>query len=196
MGLLLITAPNFCNAECRATSACRRTTAHFTVVSTVLWSGYVETKTVSCVPVCLWMWFWYQWYNNNFLDRSYYKESIAVLSALNLVFDFVKCNHPIGALVMRLHSAIKGKVHSGNCQRKLNLNESFQIPKIRSLVVCDTRYETRMYNEGFKLKVSCLEYMRQITNHCVSTSDCGNHIEFVFPLSGRFISSKKSSFVN
>jgi hypothetical protein len=33
----------------RAISARRRTTAHFTIVSTVLSTGYVENKTVSCV---------------------------------------------------------------------------------------------------------------------------------------------------
>jgi hypothetical protein len=36
-------------AECHAISARRRTTAHFTVVSTDLCSGYVVDKTVSCV---------------------------------------------------------------------------------------------------------------------------------------------------
>jgi hypothetical protein len=36
-------------ADCRAISARRRTTAHFTVVSTVLCTGYVVNKTVSCV---------------------------------------------------------------------------------------------------------------------------------------------------
>jgi hypothetical protein len=35
--------------DCRAISARRRTTAHFTVVSTVLSTGYVVNKTVSCV---------------------------------------------------------------------------------------------------------------------------------------------------
>jgi hypothetical protein len=35
--------------ECGATSTRRRTTAHFTVVSTVLCSGYVVNKTVSFV---------------------------------------------------------------------------------------------------------------------------------------------------
>jgi hypothetical protein len=44
MGRLLIS-----RAECSAISARRRTTAHFTVVSTVLCTGYVVTKTVSCV---------------------------------------------------------------------------------------------------------------------------------------------------
>jgi hypothetical protein len=37
-------------ADCRAISARRRTTAHFTVVSTVLSTSYVVNKTVSCVP--------------------------------------------------------------------------------------------------------------------------------------------------
>jgi hypothetical protein len=36
-------------ADCRAISARRRTTTHFTVVSTVLFTGYVVNKTVSCV---------------------------------------------------------------------------------------------------------------------------------------------------
>jgi hypothetical protein len=36
-------------SDCRAISERRCTTAHFTVVSTVLWSGNVENKTVSCV---------------------------------------------------------------------------------------------------------------------------------------------------
>jgi hypothetical protein len=44
MGRLLIS-----RAECRATSARRRTTAHLTVVSTVLRSGYLVNKTVSYV---------------------------------------------------------------------------------------------------------------------------------------------------
>jgi hypothetical protein len=95
MGRLLIS-----RAKCRAISARRRTTAHFTVVSTVLCSGYVVNKTVPCVLI--WMWFWCQWYNNNCLDRSYYKEYVAVLSVLNLVSDFVKCNHP--ALCLRSQS--------------------------------------------------------------------------------------------
>jgi hypothetical protein len=36
-------------ADCCAISARRRTTAHITVVSTVLGTGYVVNKTVSCV---------------------------------------------------------------------------------------------------------------------------------------------------
>jgi hypothetical protein len=36
-------------AACRAISARRRTTAHITVVSSVLCTGYVVNKTVSCV---------------------------------------------------------------------------------------------------------------------------------------------------
>jgi hypothetical protein len=36
-------------ADCRAISARRPTTAHFTVVSTVLCTDYVVNKTVSCV---------------------------------------------------------------------------------------------------------------------------------------------------
>jgi hypothetical protein len=44
MGWLVISC-----AECHAISARRRTTAHFTVVSTDLCSGYVVDKTVSCV---------------------------------------------------------------------------------------------------------------------------------------------------
>jgi hypothetical protein len=36
-------------ADCRAISARRRTTAHFTVVSTVLCTGYEVKKPVSCV---------------------------------------------------------------------------------------------------------------------------------------------------
>jgi hypothetical protein len=36
-------------ADCRAISARRRTTAHLTVFSRVLCTGYVENKTVSCV---------------------------------------------------------------------------------------------------------------------------------------------------
>jgi hypothetical protein len=44
MGRLLIS-----RAVCRAISARRRTTAHFTVVGTFLCTGYVENKTVSCV---------------------------------------------------------------------------------------------------------------------------------------------------
>jgi hypothetical protein len=44
MGRLLLS-----RAECRATSAHRRTTAHFTVGRTGLHSGYVVNKTVSCV---------------------------------------------------------------------------------------------------------------------------------------------------
>jgi hypothetical protein len=43
MGGLMISRSN-----CRAISARRRTTAHFTV-STVLCTGYVVNKTVSCV---------------------------------------------------------------------------------------------------------------------------------------------------
>jgi hypothetical protein len=44
MGWLVIS-----RAECSAISARRRTTAHFTVVSTVLCTGYYVNKTVSCV---------------------------------------------------------------------------------------------------------------------------------------------------
>jgi hypothetical protein len=44
MGRLLIS-----RAERRATRARRRTTAHFTVVSTVLCSCYVVNKTASCL---------------------------------------------------------------------------------------------------------------------------------------------------
>jgi hypothetical protein len=44
MGRLVIS-----RADCCAISARRRTTAHFTVVSKVLCSGYVVNKTVSCV---------------------------------------------------------------------------------------------------------------------------------------------------
>jgi hypothetical protein len=29
------------------------------------------------------------------IDRSYYKKYVAVLSVVNLVSDFIKCNHPI-----------------------------------------------------------------------------------------------------
>jgi hypothetical protein len=36
-------------AACRALSAHRRTTAHITVVSSVLCTGYVVNKAVSCV---------------------------------------------------------------------------------------------------------------------------------------------------
>jgi hypothetical protein len=36
-------------ADCRALAARRRTTAHFTIVSTVLCTGYGVNKTVSCV---------------------------------------------------------------------------------------------------------------------------------------------------
>jgi hypothetical protein len=36
-------------ADCRAISARRRTTAHFSVVSTVVSTGYVVNKTVPCV---------------------------------------------------------------------------------------------------------------------------------------------------
>jgi hypothetical protein len=36
-------------ADCRAISARRRTTAHFTVVSTVLCTGYVVNKTVTMI---------------------------------------------------------------------------------------------------------------------------------------------------
>jgi hypothetical protein len=50
MGRLLISRAE-CRAECRATSARRRTLAHFTVVSTVLCSGFVANKTVSCVLI-------------------------------------------------------------------------------------------------------------------------------------------------
>jgi hypothetical protein len=46
MGRLLIS-----RAECRATSARRRTTAHLTVLSTVLRSGYLVNKTVSYVLI-------------------------------------------------------------------------------------------------------------------------------------------------
>jgi hypothetical protein len=66
-------------ADCRAISERRRTTAHITVVSTVLCAGYVVNKTVSCVLM-------------NVITTTKY---VAVLSALNLVSDFVKCNHPI-----------------------------------------------------------------------------------------------------
>jgi hypothetical protein len=44
MGRLVIS-----RAHCCATSARRRTTAHITVVSTVLCTGYVVNKYVSCV---------------------------------------------------------------------------------------------------------------------------------------------------
>jgi hypothetical protein len=46
MGWLVISC-----ADCCAISARRRTTAHFTVVSTVLCTGYVVNKTVSCVLI-------------------------------------------------------------------------------------------------------------------------------------------------
>jgi hypothetical protein len=36
-------------ADCRSISTRRRTTAHFTVVSTVLCSSYAVNKTVPCV---------------------------------------------------------------------------------------------------------------------------------------------------
>jgi hypothetical protein len=36
-------------AACRAISAGRRTTAHITIVSSVLCTGYVVNKIVSCV---------------------------------------------------------------------------------------------------------------------------------------------------
>jgi hypothetical protein len=44
MGELVIS-----RAACRAISAHRRTTAHITFVSSVLCTGYVVNKTVSCV---------------------------------------------------------------------------------------------------------------------------------------------------
>jgi hypothetical protein len=44
MGRLVIS-----RADCCAMSARRRTTAHITIVSTVLCTGYVVNKTVSCV---------------------------------------------------------------------------------------------------------------------------------------------------
>jgi hypothetical protein len=44
MGVLVIS-----RASCRAISARRRTTAHITISSSVLCTGYVVNKTVSCV---------------------------------------------------------------------------------------------------------------------------------------------------
>jgi hypothetical protein len=38
-------------AACRAISPRRRTTAHITISSSVLCTGYVVNKTVSCVPM-------------------------------------------------------------------------------------------------------------------------------------------------
>jgi hypothetical protein len=80
-------------AACRAISARRRTTAHITLVSSVLCSGYVVNKTVSCVL-----------YEHDFGDNYIItivktglkaKKYVLVLSVLNLDSDFVKCNHPI-----------------------------------------------------------------------------------------------------
>jgi hypothetical protein len=92
MGGLVISRAD-CRADCRAISARRRTTAHFTVVSTVLRTGYEVNK--NCL-LCA--------YGCDFCDNYIItivktapitKKYVAVLFILNLVSDFVKCNHPI-----------------------------------------------------------------------------------------------------
>jgi hypothetical protein len=90
MGRLLIS-----RADYRATSVRRRTTAHPTVVRRFLCSGYVLSKKVSCMCA----------YEHDFGDNYILtivstglttKKYVILLSVLNLVSDFVKCNRPIG----------------------------------------------------------------------------------------------------
>jgi hypothetical protein len=89
MGRLLIS-----RADYRATSARRRTTAHPTVVRRFVCSVYVLSKKVL---LCA--------YEHDFGDNYIItivstglsnKKCVIVLSVLNLVSDFVKCNCPIG----------------------------------------------------------------------------------------------------
>jgi hypothetical protein len=79
-------------AAYRAISAHRRTTADITVVSSVLCTSSRKQNCLLCA------------YEHDFGD--YYritivstglttKKFVIVLSVLNLVSDFVKCNHPI-----------------------------------------------------------------------------------------------------
>jgi hypothetical protein len=76
-------------ADCRAISTHKRTTAHFTVVSTVLCSGYVVN----------WLLCAYEHdFGGNYIITIVWtglttKTFVAVLSVLNLVSDFVNCNH-------------------------------------------------------------------------------------------------------
>jgi hypothetical protein len=72
-------------ADCRAISACRRTLTHFTVVRTVLCTGYVVNKTVSCVlmnGILMTMIY------NNCLDRSYNKKICCSFVSIKSSFRF------------------------------------------------------------------------------------------------------------
>jgi hypothetical protein len=88
-------------AACRAISARRRKTAHNTVSSSVLCTGYVVNKTA---------------YEHDFGDNYRItivktgltaKKYVIVLSVLNLVSDFVKCNHPIAAMSRTVQRRLK-----------------------------------------------------------------------------------------
>jgi hypothetical protein len=76
-----------------AISARRRTTAHITISSSVLCTGYVVNKTVSCVLRDMILVTYIITIVQTGLTT---KKYVIVLSVLNLVSDFVKCNHPIG----------------------------------------------------------------------------------------------------